>query len=372
MNPLSKIVSQLPRPRGMQPLPAPTYSPQNRPCGNGGRLALAVESMRHHMTDEGWQIMLALQHAGYELWGFNLPNGDTDVRRILEQRPETDVVVVQDKREWDVAQGDWREYRARFTHVEALAERPDIFKLTILKDAHHRPIYHRRGAIEMGCHAWIIYYHPQIVAHLAPYVRPQHLIRTYHSIDPNALPPFRLGRRRKPAILTGAISRHYPLRKRLYGSTELANLVDFQHHPGYHRRGCLTPSYLHKLSHYKVSICTCSRYGYALRKIIESTAVGCRVITDLPPEDRLPGIDENLIRIPTDATPAQVRGAVRQALADYYTDRQYHYARLAVRHYNYRYLGIQLSLAIDRLRINYHASVPSTASCKPQPENIFA
>jgi len=356
MNHLKTLLERLSEPQEIKPLPAPIYSPNE---ANYGKIALAVESMRTHMTDEGWQIMLALQHAGYELWGYKLPHGETDVKKILKQKPDTGIVVVQDKREWDVPKRSWREYRARFTNIEYLAQRTDIFKITILKDSHQRPLYHRQSAEEIGCHAWIIYYHPYIVAKLAPYVRPQHLIRTYHSLDPKVVPPFRPAKQRKPCIFTGAISSHYPLRARLYRAKELRALVNFHRHPGYHRRGCFTPEYFKLLNRYKVSICTCSKYGYALRKIIESTAAGCRVITDLPVEDKLPEIDDNLIRISPDATPTQVRRITDRAVVTYNEERQKHYAELAINYYDYHHLGKLLAEDIEKLKNNYNKSAVS-------------
>src|SRR6516164_7470553 len=111
-------------------LTEPIYAPGVTPSGN--YVALAVESMRRHMTDEGWQIMAGLQHAGYSLAGRDLPINETNVDRILEICNPVDTVVVQDKREWDLTGSkDFRDPLARFYGIETLASRPDIFKVTI-------------------------------------------------------------------------------------------------------------------------------------------------------------------------------------------------------------------------------------------------
>jgi hypothetical protein len=174
------------RPPRVARLPAPPYAGTS-----SAGVGLAVEAMQSHTSDEGWQAFEGLQAAGYELAGFRLTTwaeapagglrareGMTHVPDILEfARPG--VVVVQDKREYEGMTADHSlDPRARFTGVEALAGRPDVFRLTVLKDAHQRPDYHRAAAAEIGAHAHVCYYHPRVVAWLAPYVRLPHLVRT--------------------------------------------------------------------------------------------------------------------------------------------------------------------------------------------------
>lgn len=319
----------------------------------GPHLALAVESMRRHMTDEGWQIMDALNHSGYKLCGYNLTNNETHVPTLLKEFNPS-VVVLQDKREWDVKSNCFREQRALFTGVEALAQDPSIFKLTILKDSHSGPSFHEKSADEIGCHAWIIYYHPRIVAHLAPYVRPQHLIRTYHTLDSSLVPPFSPDRSK--ALFSGAVSSAYPERMEFVRHIDRLQNIDYLKHPGYHRNGTHTPDFLKRLSQYKVSICTTSKYGYALRKIIESVACGCRVITDLPSDDVLPGIDDCLIRIPHCPGLKIWRNTINQALASYDPEYQSHYAAIAQARYDFRNEGLRLADSIDDMRHSYSSS----------------
>lgn len=314
-------------------------------------IGLAVESMQRHTTDEGWQIFAGLQHAGYELAGARLTINETDVRQILSRNPG--IVVVQDKREWDTRPHDFRDTSARFTNIEALRERDDIFKVTILKDSHQRPDYHKQSADEMGVHAWIVYYNPKKVAQLAPYVRPEHLIRTYHSIDPKVIPkltPFR-----SKALLSGAVSNAYPLRQRLAKYYKnLGGSVDYLKHPGYHMRGTATPNFLKLLNNYKVAICTASVYDYALRKLIEATACGCKVITNLSEEDRLPEIDGNLIRVPSDCTNTLLIAKLEEAYQTYDFKKQCEYAERATTYYDYRAVGERLADDIQKMRDTYN------------------
>ena len=335
--------SQLPR------LPKPTFSPKD---DSRRRIMLAVESMRRHMTNEGFEIAQGLESAGYDLVGHRLTFDHTDVRRIYQSlKPGT--VVVQDKREWDVQPGDFREHEARFHHVSCLAYQPEVFRLTILKDAHQRPEYHRESADEIDCHAWVVYYHPRIVSYMATYVRPEHLVRTYHSVDSDLVPAYSPNRHQQ-CLLSGAVSSAYPLRLLIVRNLANCPEITYLSHPGYHRNGCATPQFLQNLSHFKVAICTASMYGYALRKIIEATACGCRVLTDLPVDEVLPEIDGNLFRIRPDTSAYHVQIYVHQLIKEYDADKQRDYAEKAKNWYDYKAVGKRLSDDIESLRRNYN------------------
>lgn len=316
------------------------------------KIMLATETMAHLMSSEGHQLQRGLECNGYSLWGPKLPNGESDTRRILDQtNPST--VVVQDKREWDPVMGGCFDKTVAFTNTSMLAERPDIFKVTICRDAHQNPDYHCQAHAEIGCHAWIICYHPDTICKLAPWLRREHLIRTYQSIDSNEIPSFVPPSGRKGAVLSGALSNHiYPLRTRLAQAIARERMPNTEYliHPGYHACGSTSVAYLQSLSRFKVSICTASIYGYALRKLIESTACGNVVITDLPQADRLPGIDGNLVRVSPEATVAELRDVVQQAVADYDPERQREYARRACDYYHYTTLYAKLASEIELMR----------------------
>jgi len=339
------VIESLPKPGGFEQLAIPPYV-----GGGSSGIAFGVASMKHHTTDEGWQIFNGLKHAGYALVGHGLPHNQTDVRSIIATM-KPGVVVLQDKREWDVAPRDFRDHDAAFTKVNSLAGQPNIFKLTILKDSHQRPKYHAEAAKDMGCHAWIIYYHPAIVCHNAPYVRPEHLIRTYHSLDLKVVPAY--APKRMNCLFSGAMSRAYPMRERIRDNLKSLPMVDYHKHPGYHRKGCETPAFLKLLNRYKVSICTSSIYGYALRKIVESTACGCRVITDLPTDEVMPSIDDNIVRIPP-GIPIPTLAQLVQDLCNTYDPKiQQEYAHAAKEYYDYRRLAKKLLVDIERLRKDY-------------------
>lgn len=330
----------------MRQLPVPEFkpSPDSTSC-----LALGVASMKDHMTDEGWQITHGLSLNGYKHTGYGLELPLTDLRDIIHSHsPGT--LVLQDKREWEIERGSFRDPHAQFRSVNYLQNHPEIFKLTILKDAQQRPMWHAEAAKEMACHAWIVYYHPDIVHHLASYTRRQHLIRTYHTLDPAVVPAYS-PENRNGCIFSGAVSGAYPERQRILNMRGLP--ITYMRHPGYHRRGCNTPEYLKTLSQFKVAICTSSIYGYALRKIIESVAAGCRVITDLPVEDKLPVIDTNLVRINPDIEQHELTDLIRRLESEYDPELQQGYAEDAVEFYNYRYVTYHLARDIRLMREHY-------------------
>jgi hypothetical protein len=336
-------------------LSAPAYEPNTYTQG-GPNLAFMVASMQRHMTDEGYQIALALKEGGYWLCGEGFNGGSGDVLLTTSQTvPRT--VVLQDKREWiGSTAGPGFDQKERFTNVEALRERDDIFKLTVLKDAHADQVLHYNAAQEIGCHAWITYYHPDLVEAHCPAVRKQHLVRTYHSIDADIVPDM-LKNPRAAGVISGAVSMAYPLRSRLMLEAKEGRMsnVEWYRHPGYGRNHCHTGEYLNMLSGYRVAICTSSRFGYAVRKIIEATACGCIVVTDLPKDEVLPEIDGNLVRIDPDISPQRVDWIVKELALGWTLVCQDMWAERAKRFYDYRALGKKLAADIETMRKGYNS-----------------
>lgn len=333
-------------------LPAPPYQP---PVSLGGLAALMVEDMRHHTSDEGYQLALALERGGYTLFGHNFPGDRTDVSEIIENyKPKT--LVLQDKREWvNMTAGRGQDPACRFRNVQVLKDRYDIFKVTVLKDAQNNNKFHSDSAEEIGCHAWITYYHEKSILPVAPFLRKQHLIRTYHTIDAEACPVIDPRLKRQGCLLSGANSRVYPLRRRLIINHMNLPSTDYLPHPGYHRRGTATPDFLQLLQHYKVAICTSSKYGYALRKIIEASACGCIVVTDLPAYDKLPFIEKNLVRVKPTISLHAMKNLLHDLYNQYDYDKQADIAEKTRLFYDYRLMGAVLAKQIEDMRKRYAA-----------------
>jgi hypothetical protein len=301
------------------------------------------------MTNEGWELQQGLASAGYRLVGRNLDDDDVNVPRIVARlRPGT--VIIQDKREWDPDNPACYDKQEAFESVEVLAQHPEIFKVTICKDAHAAPDYNREFCQQAGVHAWIVYYHQAMVSALARHVRPEHLVRTYHSVDPAHIPEFQKARSQR-CLLSGAMSREvYPLRHRFYQFSSGLGFVDTLRHPGYGLIGARTASFLSTLSRYRVAICTASIYGYALRKIIEATACGCRVITDLPPDEILPVVEPNLIRIHPHMPVPEISQVIQQAADEWDPDRQKPLAERTTAYYDFRQVGQRLARDLAAVR----------------------
>lgn len=332
------------RPAG-GPLPLPAYASSQRE----GRVFCAVETFARHMTDEGWQLQSGLERAGYKLAGRYFDFDEVDVRRIVaDMRPG--VCIVQDKREWDATRDGCFDKSIAFEHSSCLREHPEIFKLTVIKDAHSDPPYHREAADEIGCHAWIAYYHPEIVCHLAPWVRREHVIRTWHSLNPADVPAYSTSGR-EGCLLSGATNRQlYPFRERLKANCTNLPGVSYLQHPGYHARGWQTPRFLRQLAKFKVAICTASVFGYALRKIVESVACGCVVITDLPPDEVLPAIDGALIRVSPEIGLEELGHIIRRAESEYDPMAQEDWSKKAVAWYDWQRRGAELAVDIEVMR----------------------
>ena len=348
---INDVLRALAKPK-VEQLATPRYHIDCDRAAHG--FALAVQSMKDHTSDEGWQLMLGLEAAGYRLYGAHLDHGQTDVRQILQREQSATSVVVQDKKEWCNETRAFRDRAARFRRIERLTERSDLFRMTVLRDAHFNPAFHREAGLEMSCHAWVVPYAPRVVSHLAPYTRPQHLIRSYHSIDPDLVPDYCTYPERRGALLSGAMSaKVYPLREKIRRCRAKLPKIDHLAHPGYHRKGTNTPEYLKTLSRYKVAVCTSSIYGYALRKIVEATACGCVVLTDLPTDEVLPVIDGNLVRVHPQIAMADLAELLKSLYRDYDSCKQLDYAERCMGWYAYQRIGQRLADDIEELRLNY-------------------
>lgn len=334
------------------PLPVPPYVPSNRTM----KLLLGMESFRRHMTSETWQLQLGLQAAGYTLCGRGLTVDTTDCRELAALKPA--VAVIMDKREWDPQKPGCFDKQAEFKHVDALTQDPEVFRLTVLKDAHQDPDYHREASRQLNVHAWIVYYNAETVFRLCPWLRLSHLLRTLHSVASEEIPLFEDAR--NPAIVSGALGRGvYDFRQRIHGASRRGELGEVDStcgsHPGYHARGCHTPVYLQILNRYKVSICTASVYGYALRKLMESLACGCRVITDLAGDDGIlpcPGVRT----VPRTISMADLRRVIAAEIERWNPVEQRCLAHQAQLAFDYRTLCADLSRQINCLRSTWEAS----------------
>jgi hypothetical protein len=311
---------------------------------------LAVASLRNHMTTEGWQLQAGLNVSGFPNY---FANPDNDVKVILG-RTQPRIVIIQDRREWFPGSVRGSVFSEAFKNVQtAFVARPEIMRLTVFKDVasildsqydHHRILMP---------HLYITYYHPVIVAKSAPWVRAAQCIRTYHSIDAHTCPMVQATGHTPGTLLSGAMDpKYYPLRVAAMAWSQAGQIPELtvHPHPGYHAHGNATPDYLKLLTGYKVHLATASRFGFALRKIIESVACGCTPVTTLPVDEVLPEIDEALVRVPHNITPQDLRAVLVEAERAWDYDRANELAARAKRYYGHWALYADLA---KRIKIHY-------------------
>lgn len=299
------------------------------------------------MTDEGWQLQQGLIENGFEPWGKGFENDSTDVAEIVAAT-KPDIAVVIDKREWDASMRGAFDKAAEFRNINALADRHEICKITVCKDAASVLRYQEDWANELRADGFICYYGYSQIGQYSRWISPKRYIRTRHSVDAARVPA--LGDYRGGAMVSGARNKHvYPFRETCFRYSEFLG-VKVQPHPGYHNCGTCTPHFLDALATWKVHLCCASRYDFLLRKIIESVACGCTVITDL--KEYVPEIDGALIRVPTDIAPEALKPIIKKAIREWSFDSALEWSAKAKSHYDYHVAGARLS---DRIDMFYRA-----------------
>ena len=298
-------------------------------------LFLAIQSFEKHTSNEGWQFQLSMESAGYKLIYANVHGNDIqDI--LLMYGNDIKNIIIQDPREWI----GWSELNVpseRFTNYRLLANH-NARKLCIIKDAQHFSVQNREFGEECGIDTWIHYYSKDIVTNLNPWLKSKKLIRTYHSVEASSIPLFKeLGRLDRGLLSGAASSNYYPLRTRLFKSR--INNVDCLKHPGYTATGTYTNQFLRTLNSYKVAICTASKYGYLLRKIIEASCCGCRVITNFSLSEVPPVIERNLTRVDDNIGKEAIESLVNVLCSTYDNEEQKEIAKQAIEFYRYEHIG---------------------------------
>lgn len=307
------------------------------------RLLLGVKDYEKHGTDEGFQLEAGVARSGWTVaYGHDCKN----VPVILKQH-KPQIVLSHDQCDWHKDFPGCFDPAGSFEDIECLAKRNDIFKVVIVKDASTMQGAEKDSlARKVKADAVVLYYHPDSALKLAPWLKKYKLIRHYHSIDRNKCLMLAGTHGRERAIVSGAIGHCYPIRQMVWDHSDVIG-CQILGHPGYGNIGHRSSQYLETLSKYRVHVATASEYGFALRKIIESVAVGCTPVTNLPEYDRLPEIDEALIRISNDPTVGEIKAAVDRGVNEWDLDRAVHFARKAWDFYDWRIRGAALSKDIE-------------------------
>lgn len=287
-----------------------------------------------HTTDEGLQLQQGLEVAGWKLCGVGYDDGCADVAELL-RRHKPEVVFVQDVRDWLSTSNISFRKDLNFTNLEALR---DVRAFTICKDAWGWDKEHGWIAETIDAKGILHYYAAGVVRECAAkWIQPYPMLRIHHSVDADLCSEL-WTTDRKRALVSGAKSAVYPLRdKAIHHAAQLG--LDVRRHPGYGNRGADTPNYLRHVSQYRVHVATASKWEVAFRKIIESVALGCTPVTNLKASDRLPEIDDALIRVRTDCTFDELDAAIKLADAEWNADERLAWARKAWAYYDWRAAG---------------------------------
>lgn len=308
---------------------------------------------QRHMTNEGDQFQTGLHAAGWLLAGAGY-DGIRDVPTILNTY-KPDRVIVHDKRDWDPRSDIAFRKDIGFGRLGALATSP-VYKAVVIKDAGSSLDYQREFYEEVSADAAIVYYHPRSVTTAGRWLTGRPLIRTYHSVSAADLDGIALDGPRQPALVSGAVANCYPLRQRVIRDAKQLGIAVLKH-PGYGNRGSQTKAYLRTLAGYRVHVATASAYGFALRKIIESVAMGCTVVTDLPAYDVLPHIDGALVRVRPEIGTAELKTVVDVAIGDWDYAERTAWANRARAFYDHVAIGQRLDrvlaerMARDRVEV---------------------
>lgn len=311
------------------------------------KLLFANVDYQTHMTNEGNQLQEGLRAAGWTLTGPGY-DGIRDAREAVE-RYQPHLILVHDPRDWDPASTICFLKDPAFTGMDYLRSLRSIPKAVVVKDAATLVDYQDHWARKIGADIAVIYYHPQSVQRFAPWLERMHLVRTYHTLDPADAPRDVLwsSENRAGVLISGAVGKgSYPLRARLVDRAKEFGW-DRHTHPGYSNRGSRVAEYLKVLSMYKVHVTTASRYGFLLRKIIESLACGCVPVTDLPEYDLLPlWLEQGVVRIDPDLGSEAIAEVCAQQAAQWHSAMRQEIAWRAWRDYDYRWQTERLSLLL--------------------------
>lgn len=300
------------------------------------KVVFANAAYEKHMSNEGLQLEQGLAHHGWLLVGARHQIDMNDAREIIN-RLKPDIIFIQDPRDLFAENSGCFDKWTHIYNVDVLRNHPEIFKVVSFKDAATAIDYQRDFAARVGAHALATYYHERSVLAVSAWASQYRLLRHYHTVDTDDLNSFPFHTRRKPAIVSGHPSPDvYPLRNTVIRHA-IALGVDVKKHFGWTNRGCDTPQYLRIISQYRVHIATCSKYRFALRKIIESVCCGCTTVTNLPKYDVLPVIDECLVRIPDKIDHlGEFRDMIHDLADTWDADRAWYWAQKAREYYDYR------------------------------------
>jgi len=320
----------------------------SRSAGSPGIL-FWLEPFSRHMDGLCWLIQRGLAAAGWQVvgHGFPPPGDTTDVMEAV-RRFQPRVALFWTGPEWGTSLPQQRALGVMDEHAfrgwERLErEAPEVVRGTFFVDAGSNQQAQREWHERLRPQLYLTPYHPDSVVTLNPHIPRSAVVRYHHPIEAERFPPF--GSRDGRCVISGATGTCYPFRSRMKAAAKqgLLGEVTVVNHPGYHGLGCVSLDYNQVLAKHRVAICTCSSYKFALRKHIEATASGCRVITNLPEYDVLPEINDNLRRVGSGLTTQAMLQLIDSLASSWDVEEQAAFALAAREYYDYRAVGKRLA-----------------------------
>lgn len=306
-------------------------------------LQFGVEAFKDYASDTAYRIQAGLADQGFTCFGKRFP-GDrncTDMREVVE-RERPDIVHVEDWNTWNPKMKQKASADVEFTNWEWVGQQEGILRCTKHADPWHHFEEQKHFQRVFNPHAVLVRYEPDLVSRCAPYMKRELMVRLYHTVTREFCRPVREKGRDRICLLSGACHGVvYPLRTRIW--REVRQLPDWEktfthrvHHRWLHSGGSAVPGYMEQLARYKVAFVGCSKFLAAFKKLYEATAAGCIVVTNFPETDRVPVVDENLFRVPSDISAEALQEICRELAFIWDEEKQKDLAQRTIARYDYR------------------------------------
>jgi hypothetical protein len=302
-----------------------------------------VAAFRNYASDTAWLLQHGLELEGFTPFGRRFPGEQdcTDMRAVC-QRERPDVVFSEAWNTWNPEMPQPASKDIGFDNYDWLGSQPGIFRVTNHDDPWGHPEKHAEWHRRFRPDVILVRYEIARVLQIAPYVERSKLMRIHHSVTREYCRPVTAEGRDRVCLLSGASSeRIYPMRARLW--REVQQLPDWErtftirpHHHWSRTGGSAVPDYMRALAGFRVMFVGTSVFKVAFKKLYEGTAAGCIVVTNLPETDRVPVVEENLVRVSDDIGAADLRDLCEGLAARWDLDRQRDLARRVIDRYDYQ------------------------------------
>ena len=321
------------------------------------KIQFGVLAFSGYASDTINLLQKGFESRGYELFarGASGKYNNHNVRSVCEKE-KPDIVFFQAPNQWRPDLPQSINKHVGFINYKWLAQDKNIVKITQYCDpCSHQNVHQEWQLNELVPDMVLCRYDLDNVIGFNPWINKSTLFRAYHSVTREYCLP--VVPRDKVAILAGALQRKiYPMRTRLYH--EIVDRGDpwiftiRRHHKYSRTSGSAVPGFMQALSEHRVSVVCTSDYRWALKKHFEATAAGCIVVTNLPESEKIPIIEENLVRVRSEIPVDELSYIVQSLARSWDLEKQRDLARRTIDRYDYRREAKRIDLAAKKLMWN--------------------